>query len=212
LSVAASGLAHETKNPLGIIRGLAQRLAQSPDLGADGRQQVAMILDQSDRAASRLGEFLTYARERKPRFAPVHLAEVAQKVLFVLGEDLEAAGVPVAVEVGTTVVEADEEMLVQILINLVINSLEASDPGDPLSIAFAVRGTLGVLRVEDHGRGIPANLIAEVRKPYVSGSEMGHGLGLAIVERLTQGQGWTLYLSSEEDRGTVIELVGMRIL
>jgi ligand-binding sensor domain-containing protein/signal transduction histidine kinase len=212
LSVAASGLAHETKNPLGIIRGLAQRLAQSPDLGPDGRQQVEMILDQSDRAASRLGEFLTYARERQPRLAPVHLAEMTQKILFVLGEDLEAAAVPVTVEVGTAVVEADEEMLVQILINLVLNSLEASDAADPLSISFEVRGTHGVLRVEDHGRGIPADLLEEIRKPYVSGSEMGHGLGLAIVERLTQGQGWTLHLTSEEGRGTVVELAGMRVL
>ena len=65
LSLAASGLAHETKNPLGIIRGLAQRIEQSATAPSEVRSQAGQIQEEADRAVGYLGDFLSYARTRK---------------------------------------------------------------------------------------------------------------------------------------------------
>ena len=71
LELTARGLAHETRNPLGLVRGLAQRINGNGDLPAEAREAAAAIMEQADRADAGLGDFLAYARSRPPRLAPV---------------------------------------------------------------------------------------------------------------------------------------------
>ena len=239
LSVAASGLAHETKNPLGIIRGLAQRLRAAPELSGPDRERTEHIVDEADRAASRLDDFLSYARIREPRPEPVDLREVVERVLSALETDVEAAGVEVAVEVtavsppagdpaaepgdaGSAVVRADREMLIEIVLNLLLNGLDASLPGTTITVGCEAlggealggeaRNGRGRLWVEDQGHGIEAGRLEEVRKPYVSFKPDGHGLGLAIVSRFVERSGWTLAIRSEPGRGTRVEIDGLEII
>ncbi len=212
LSLAASGLAHETKNPLGAIRGLAQRIADGAEIPASDRERAGQIVDQADRAVSRVGEFLSYARAREPEPAAVEVRGVVERAVAVLAADLETAGVPVTLAVDDARLWADEEMLLQILINLVLNSIEASRPGDVLSLGFEARGERGRLSVEDHGRGIDPKLLGEVFKPYVSGRPGGHGLGLALVRRFVEQHGWRIGIRSEPGRGTRIEIDGIRVM
>ncbi|MEM1180873.1 MAG: sensor histidine kinase [Acidobacteriota bacterium] len=212
LSLAASGLAHETKNPLGIIRGLAQRLLASSEAAPPIRRRAGQILDQADKAASRLGDFLSYARLRDPDLAPVDLGNLLRYAAEVLAPDLEGKGIPHRVEVrGEPKVLADEEMLLQIVLNLMLNSIAASGEGDELVLRFEAGdgGSPGRLAVIDHGGGIPDELIDKVRKPYITGRADGHGLGLALVERLSELHGWTLHIESQFGEGTRIEIRGL---
>lgn len=212
LSLAASGLAHETKNPLGAIRGLAQRIADNPEVPQGDRERASQIVDQADRAVSRVGEFLSYARVRDPEPAAVEVRAVLARAAAVLAVDLEAAGVPVGFAVDDAQLWADEEMLLQILVNLMLNSIEASRPGDALTLGFQARGGRGRLSVEDQGCGIDPGLLGEVFKPYVTGRPGGHGLGLALVRRFVEQHGWRIGIRSEPGRGTRIDVDGIRII
>ncbi len=233
LSVVSSGLAHETKNPLGLIRGLAQRLRRAPELSPHDRERAERIVDEADRAASRLDDFLSYARNQEPRPEPVDVRGVVERVLSALETDVEAAGVEVAIDVvagappvehpsserdgaASAIVHADREMLIEIVLNLLLNSLEASPPGTRITVGFealdsAARQGRGRLWVEDQGCGIEADRLQEVRKPYVSFKPDGHGLGLAIVSRFVEKSGWTLRIDSDPGHGTRVEIAGLRL-
>lgn len=210
LSLAASGLAHETKNPLGIIRGLAQRMEQSGDLPDQDREAAGQILEEADRAVVRLGEFMSYARIRAPELEAVDGRQILAKASAVLAADIESAGVRATVEADDTLIVADAEMLLQILLNLMLNSLEASSPGGVMTIRLVVRADRATLSVEDQGRGIEPDLQERIFKPYVTGRAEGHGLGLAIVKRLVDHHGWSIEVRSQPDRGTTVEISGIR--
>ncbi|MEO1086926.1 MAG: sensor histidine kinase [Acidobacteriota bacterium] len=215
LSLAASGLAHETKNPLGIIRGLAQRLASAPDVDLSTKRRAGQILDQADRAASRIGDFLSYARLRDPEIGVVELDALLRYAAEVLAADLEAKGMNCRVETAGAVVLADEEMLLQIVLNLMLNSIAAGGPGVALELGFELESTAdgrpptGRLLVSDGGAGIPEDFLDQVRKPYVTGRADGHGLGLALVERLAELHGWRLHITSQLGEGTRVEIAGV---
>ncbi|MEM1183022.1 MAG: HAMP domain-containing sensor histidine kinase, partial [Acidobacteriota bacterium] len=214
LSLAASGVAHETKNPLGIIRGLAQRLTTAPNVDQSTKVRAAQILDQADRAASRLGDFLNYARVRDPQISPVELDVVVGYAFEVLAPDLEAKELRSRIETGGAVVLADEEMVLQILLNLMLNSIAACEPGASLDLLFEgseASTSTGTISVIDTGAGIPEDLLGRVRDPYVTGRADGHGLGLALVERLAELHGWALHISSRVGEGTRVEIEGVEL-
>lgn len=212
LSLAASGLAHETKNPLGIIRGLAQSLQARDGLGEAGREAAAQIQEEADRAVARLGEFMSYARVREPEPGPVRVAALVHRAFTVLAADLEAAGVTAHQEGPDVTVLADEDMLLQILLNLLLNGLEASEPETAITVRLAVDRGRATLTVADRGHGIDPQVLVRLFKPYVTGRAEGHGLGLATVKRMVDHHGWTIAADSRPGLGTTLTIAGIAVV
>jgi signal transduction histidine kinase len=210
LGLAAAGLAHEAKNPLGIILGLAQRIAKSPSDARRTAEAAEQIVDAADRASARLGEFIHYARIRDPALEALRGPAVVGRVASVLRGDFEAAGVELHAHADELTIRADEDLLVQALVNLLLNALHATSEGGRVSVTLEARGRRARLVVEDTGRGIPEALLADVLKPYVTGREGGHGLGLAVVKRVADQHGWTVSVWSREGEGARFELDGIR--
>jgi len=210
LGLAAAGLAHETKNPLGIIMGMAQQIASRPDIPVESRTMLEHIMDEVDKASSRLGNFMNFARQRTPSLAPVHIDRLCREVAEIMGPDFEAGGVELSIEVPPTIIAADGTMMRQILVNLLLNSLHASPAGTAVRILMRRQGRRMQLAVEDQGRGIPAELLPNIFKPYTSGSATGHGLGLAIVKRMVEAHGWRIQTVSTPQRGTTMTISGIK--
>lgn len=211
LGMAAAGLAHETKNPLGIILGLAQQIARNPREPEESRAMVEHVIDEVDKAAARLGDFMTFARQRKADPAPLDVRRVAEKVGTILQPDFDSAGVTLALDCPSVSVLADEEMLQQVLVNLLLNSLRASAAGTTVTVGLARQGSLATLTVADQGSGIPSDVLPNICKPYVTGRADGHGLGLAIVKRLVEEHGWRLRVASQVGQGTSVAVSGIRL-
>lgn len=210
LSLVAAGLAHETKNPLGVIRGIAQRMLADEDRDPD--EAAEQIIDAADQAAGRLGEFINYARHRTPETCPVAASAVVERALGVLAGDAASLDVELAREVAAVHLLADEDMLVQVILNLVLNALQAATQGGRIRVAVMSESRGGLLVVEDDGPGIPAALADQVLKPYVTGRDGGHGMGLAIVRRIVEQHGWEIELDSAEGRGTRVSIHGIRVV
>jgi signal transduction histidine kinase len=102
-------------------------------------------------------------------------------------------------------------MMEQVLMNLLLNSLQASERGTLVSLRLESRGATADLVVEDQGRGIPPSLLRDVFKPYVTSRAEGHGLGLAIVKRIVDQHGWTIAVRSVEGRGTRVTIAGIPV-
>lgn len=211
MSLAAAGLAHETRNPLGLILGVAQRLAAASDVDRTAREAAEQIMDAADRATARLSDFIHFARIPVPQVMEVSAVEVLNRVTSVLRPDFEEAGVRLALSVEDLRIHCDPTMLEQVIINLLLNSLQASQAGSTTRVRLERQGASAILVVMDEGLGITADLMPNIFKPYVSGRPDGHGLGLAIVKRIVEQHGWAVHVSSASKVGTSFTVAGIRV-
>lgn len=212
LNLAAAGLAHETKNPLGLILGLTHRLADRADSSAETRETLEQIMDEADRATARLSDFINFARIAEPRWGQAELGQLVAHIAAALRPDFDAAGVELALDVDEVSIACDTAMLEQVIVNLLLNSLQASEAGSTTTVRVTRRGDQVTLRVADKGKGIALALQPDVFKPYVSGRAAGHGLGLAIVRQIVQQHGWAVALRSQPGRGTEVSISGLRVV
>lgn len=211
MNLAAAGLAHETRNPLNIIRGLAQMISKMAEATPDVRRNSGAIMEESDRLTAQLNEFINYSRPREVRKAPVELARVGAEVARALAYDAGEKQVQVGIEIPDIVIEADEQMLRQTLFNLLLNAIQAV--AEKESVRFIARRDPNgevLLEVRDTGPGVPVERRAEIFKPYFTTQEHGSGLGLAIVRQMVLAHGWTIDCVPNEPRGAVFRIGHIR--
>lgn len=209
LNLTAAGLVHETKNPLNLIRGLAQMISREVNLTGTVRDTAMKITEETDRVAGRLNEFLDYARPVQPRLQDVGLNALVRSVFDVLSGDCEEKTVALVIEGPVVRVRADENMLRQVLFNLLINAVQAVPQGGRVEVRLATepdgRVTLDVI---DDGPGVPAELREEVFRPYFTTSENGTGLGLAVVCQIAYAHNWDVACLAGEN-GAVFRVGGL---
>lgn len=214
LSQAATGLAHETRNPLGLIRGWTQRWMQSMSDGPQQHQAKAVI-EECDRVTARINQFLAFARPCKPRLAPVRPAEVIDELAALVKPDLDAKRLQLVADSSNSnrTFQADREMLRQALFNLIQNAVHFSPEGKTIDVTVNV-GQDGSARIEvaDRGPGVPPEAVDLLFTPYHTTRADGTGLGLAIVRRIAAAHGWQSGYASRPGGGAVfwIEDISMR--
>jgi signal transduction histidine kinase len=190
LSQAAAGLAHETRNPLGLIRGWTQRLAETGVNSSDGRQRAQAVIEECDRVTARINQFLAFARPTEPRPERFDPIELVGELAMLLEPDLNAKHLTLGRMAPESTVLADREMLRQALFNLLQNAIQASPETGTVKTSVA-RGRDGRLRIEvaDSGEGVPDEAVDRLFTPYFTRRAGGTGLGLAIVRRIAAAHG-----------------------
>ena len=193
LSQAAAGLAHETRNPLGLVRGWTQRLARSELKSAEARQQAQAVVEECDRVTARINQFLAFARPCEPAPEAVALGPLVAELTALLEPDLSAKELRLEYAGSERMpgVRADREMLRQALFNLVQNAIQFSPEKGTVEIS-ARSGHDGRARLEvaDRGPGVAAEAVESLFTPYFTTRPGGTGLGLAIVRRIAAAHGW----------------------
>ncbi|MCE5303193.1 MAG: HAMP domain-containing histidine kinase [Planctomycetaceae bacterium] len=206
LSQASTGLAHETRNPLGLIRGWTQRWAQSIRDNPQQQHQAQSVLEECDRVTARINQFLAFARPCEPRPTDVRPADVVTELAVLLEPDLDAKRLRLVASpsMGDRTVRADREMFRQALFNLAQNAIEFSSEGATVEVD-AKSGTAGSLRIEvaDRGPGVPPEAVDLLFTPYHTTRSNGTGLGLAIVRRIATAHGWTVGYSPRPGGGAI---------
>ena len=202
LRMLAAGLAHETKNPLGAIRGYTQLLHEGSK-DEEVVSQTGLMLEQIDHMAERIEEFLAFARTRRPKHESVDLALVARGVVDLLASDARAAAVDLSCAAADdTRITGDRAQLQELLINLVINAIQACGAGDQVQVALHSAPRHVSLEVTDTGQGIRADQLLKVTEPYFTTRKDGSGLGLAIAERIAEAHHAMLRIQSTWGGGT----------
>jgi signal transduction histidine kinase len=212
LNLAAAGLAHETRNPLNIIRGQAQMISRLPEAAPEVREKSRTIVDETDKVTAQLTEFINYSRPREVRRTRVDLALAANEIVRTLGLDIEEKKLHVEVRGDTLVIQADEQLLRQVLFNLLINAIQAANPNGNIQIIIQRAGpTEAVLEVRDDGPGVLAENRREIFKPYFTTHQKGTGLGLAVVQQIVLAHGWEITCAANEPRGAVFRITHLKI-
>ncbi|NQT36588.1 MAG: hypothetical protein HQ581_03815 [Planctomycetes bacterium] len=209
LGRAAAGLAHETRNPLGLVRGWTQRLADSGLPSEEQQQQARSVVEECDRVSARINQFLAFARPIEPELEPVDPAQLADELVVLLEPDWEAKKLQVRRTPSRSccTIRADREMFRQALFNLIQNAAEFSPEGEAVEITLR-RGDDGTCRIEvaDRGPGVPDDAVDLLFTPYFTTRSGGTGLGLAIVRRIATAHGWKAGYSPRSGGGAVFYL------
>jgi signal transduction histidine kinase len=202
----AATLAHEVRNPLGVIQGAAQRLERhyrgpEPEL-------FGYIQAEVDRLAKTVRRYLDFARPAAAGEGG-DLEDALSATLGLLAREAESRkialvreGLAAAAGAHGHRVRLGGEELKQVLFNLVRNALEAVPEGGTIRVGWAARPAAYELWVADDGPGMDAALMRRVRRPFVTTRAQGTGLGLAIVDRLAREGGGRLDLESAPGKGT----------
>jgi signal transduction histidine kinase len=202
MNFAAAGLAHETRNPLNLIRGLAQMIAMPAESSPTLKDHASKIIEEADRVTVQLNEFINYSKPREAHLAPVEVKRLVADVVRTLLLDFEEKQIRVVQPENACVIEADAALLRQALFNVLLNASQAVAPGGTITVQVAlVAPREAVLEISDDGPGVPAADRENIFKPYVTMRPKGVGLGLAIVRQIASAHRWEVTCVANEPRG-----------
>lgn len=214
LGEMAAGLAHEIRNPLGGIALYASMLSQ-----AAGREGGAVDAAQTRTAATRIAngvrtlerliaEILDFAQEHRLERQRCRLGSVFESLRDAMAPWEEQTGAAMALGADSAQIEAvvDTGRLHRVLVNLVMNGLQAAGRGGRVEVAARRDGDTAVIEVADSGPGIAEELLPRVFNPFFTTKDTGTGLGLAIVHRIIEAHDGSIAVSNRPGGGAVFTL------
>jgi signal transduction histidine kinase len=212
----AAGMTHEIRNPLGSIRGTAEILKDDFPPGHPKAEFLEILLKETERLNGVVEEFLGYARQGdRGQDEVCDLGRVVRQTAALTEAQARKAGVAVRCEVNEGLrVRGSPGQLAQVVLNLVLNAVQASPPGSEVRVSAEVRpgrvpgpeyreveGRLALLRVEDQGPGLPPEALSRVFEPFFTTKEDGTGLGLAISQRIAEAHGGRIEAENRPEGG-----------
>jgi signal transduction histidine kinase len=204
----AAGIAHEIRNPLGIITGSAETVRKHEDHKIR-EEMTHYILEESQRINGLISTFLDFARPKEPKLVSCDLREVLEKTLLLLSPQAKTLGVEVNKEIPQKLlqVSVDPDQMRQAFTNLGVNALEAMPQGGVLKVTVLEnsRGRI-LIRFSDTGKGIPKELQTKVFDPFFTTKEGGTGLGLSIAHRIITQHGGDIRVEGEEGKGSTFTI------
>ena len=202
LGELASIVAHEVRNPLAGLRGSLQVLETRLPREMREREIVGAMIERIDTLNDKVEDILQYARPKAPKLQSVSLAGVVSEVAAAATASSSVASASPDLRLEDVVVIADAEMLRAVLLNLLLNAVQAGGR-HPVEVVTASRDGRCHISIMDRGPGISADVREKVFEPFFTTKRRGTGLGLAIVKRLMDLQGGSVTLSDREGGGSI---------
>jgi len=203
LGEISAGIAHELRNPMGVIAGYTKLLSKKadeslrPTVDAISREIVVMNRIISD--------FLSFARPVELTLADIDLKAIIEYCVMATAEKRNDVDLQLSID-NLPIIQGDEVLMRQAFINLLQNSLDAMPQGGKLTIVASLSSTDFLdITVSDTGHGISENVKDKIFLPFFTTKEKGTGLGLAIVHKIVISHGGTIHADSS-DKGTAFRL------
>ena len=201
-----AGLAHELNEPLANILGFAQLAAKDPVLTGQTRQDIEKIVSAALHARQVTTKLLVFARETPAEKTQVNLNSLVEDGLHFLQSRCTKAGIKLVRNLpkGLPEITADRSQLLQVLTNLVVNSVQAMPHGGRLTITTGGDDAQVLLSVEDTGTGMSEEVMKDIFNPFFTTKDVdqGTGLGLSVVHGIVTSHGGTIVVESTINRGT----------
>ena len=208
LGEVAMGLAHEIRNPLGIIKTATQLLHRRADLADTDKRHLEYVVSEVSRINELITEFLDFAKPNPPLRVLQPARPLVDEILGFCAPELAAHNVDVQVDdqaPGATIY-ADAKQLKQACLNLILNAIDAMPDGGRLSLGIRSVGDNTLISIADSGQGIPAEMIERIFTPFVTTKASGTGLGLAKVYSIMESHDGSIECTSEKDAGATFSL------
>ncbi|MEJ2720362.1 MAG: ATP-binding protein, partial [bacterium] len=202
----AAGVAHELNEPLGNILGFAQLAKKSPDLPAQAEKDLLNIEAASLTAREIIRKLMTFARQLPPVKKRVNLNRLVTESVDFFETRCRKAGIELIVHLASDLppITVDPGQINQVLVNLVVNAIQAMPEGGTLTVETRVSSESVCLSVADTGTGIPSALTDRIFLPFFTTKDIneGTGLGLSVVHGIITSHGGRITFETEEGTGT----------
>jgi two-component system sensor histidine kinase HydH len=209
LGQLSAGLAHEIRNPLASISGAAAILQRNENLDPKHARCIEIIANECQRLNGLLTNFLEFARPPAPHFQTINLDTVLDSVLALANHGIRGKRVHCEKQTQPNLprLEGDPEQLEQVLLNLMINAIEASPNGETVILSAEAEDGKVVLRVIDRGHGVPPAHIDRLFDPFFTTKEHGTGLGLPVAHQIMTQMGGTIVAQRGSGKGMMFSVV-----
>jgi len=206
----AAGVAHELNEPLTSILGFSQLISKQQNLEESVSKDIQKIVKSTLHARDVIKKLLLFAREIKPEAQIINLNELIEESLFLFEARCINAGIEVILKLSPDppLLKGERSQLSQVLINLVVNSIQAMPDGGRLSIGTDVTSDDIILKVEDSGHGMSDEVKKKCFLPFFTTKDVneGTGLGLAVVHGIVQLHNGSIKIKNEIGKGTRFEV------
>jgi signal transduction histidine kinase len=209
IGTLTAGIAHEINNPVNNLSLILESLVEDGDnMDNDERRSLYQeAMDQADRTSEIVKNLLEFSRASHPRVEDVDAAEVVEKTGRLLRNEMALRNIRFTKEIqpGLPRVRMDKGGLQQVLLNLLMNAIQAMESGGELKTVVGEADTPGEIRIDviDNGPGIPPELIDKIFDPFFTTKKegVGTGLGLSVSYNIIQNNGGRVELESQVGRG-----------
>ncbi len=206
LGKMAAGVAHELRNPLSSIKGLALVLKSRFQEENSDRQTASILVQEVERLNRSISELLDYARPQQLRKEEFGIVPLLEKAVSLMRIDAETAGVELRTyfEEDLPLLNGDEDKLTQVLLNLILNGIQAMEDGGVLEIRAGATDKKIEIVVTDTGCGISEKDLSHVFDPYFTTKPDGTGLGMAMSVKIIEEHDGEIHLHSKVGQGTSV--------
>jgi signal transduction histidine kinase len=202
----SAGVAHELNEPLNTVLGLAQLARKQADLPDQVASDLESIATASLQARRIIRQLMTFARQTPPNKTPVDLNQIVRDGLALVESRCVKAGITLAVNLAEElpVLTLDAVQMNQVLVNLIVNAIQAMPEGGTLTVRTETREDAVCLSVEDTGTGMSDHVMASLFLPFFTTKDVneGTGLGLSVVYGIVAAHAGAIGVESELGRGS----------
>jgi two-component system sensor histidine kinase HydH len=202
LGQMSAALAHEIRNPLGAVKGLAQLLREGKQNSENQSRYLITIIEESQRLEKLVSDLLIFAKPVSPQKSEFQLDSLVEDLHHLFRSEMEKRHIrfeylPVRKQIS---IFADYELLRRILINLIDNAMHAMPEGGKILFRAEIKAKNICFQIEDEGEGLPSEP-DQVFEPFFSTKATGTGLGLAISRQLADAMGGSIRLENRPEKG-----------
>lgn len=207
LGEMTAGLAHEIKNPLASITGTADIIADAVPADSPRRRMVEVQRTELERLTGLLERFLAFARPKDFVVSPVDIATLAGDTAAFVAPQAAKKNVRIETRLEPLTISADREKLTQLLLNILLNAVDASPDGAIVTVATEKRrkgkNDYACLTVADRGPGIAPEEREKIFNPFYTTKSAGTGLGLSIAARIADQHKGFIELDTAPEGGAI---------
>lgn len=209
LGEMATGLAHEIRNPLAGISGVIEIIGRDLPASSPAREVVKDVRQEIARINHIVTDLLQTARPHPPKVRKSDLNVTVEHAVMLGRQQALAKGIEISLRKDPSLpeIEHDSDQIHQVLLNLLLNALQAIDRHGKVAVTLSRRDSTAVVEVTDNGRGIPAENLPNIFRPFYTTKGDGTGLGLSLARRIVEDHQGHINVTSTVGKGTTFAVI-----
>ena len=203
-----AAVAHDMRAPLVTIGGLSRRLRDKLKEDYSTREKLDLIVNETERLEKMMNNMLDFSRPLELQLVRKDINEIVQNSLVPVEDVAEQKGVEIECLLSPDLptINVDPVRLQQVVMNLVLNAIQASPKGEKVIMSTTKKGKDILIAVADSGKGIPPEQKEEIFKPFFTTKKEGTGLGLPIVKKIVEAHGGTVEVLKNPGHGAILRV------